>query len=128
MFPERLADRAKLTGQAAASAVFVCLYSGAVGDARRIRPSMVVWMCNEAARRTSEHDRNAWYQAALGSHSKVIQLLRSWGKSHSPWYKENSREFRDDVLPPLERHGAVVRDYSWGPIHPGLDGPSRRSL
>ena len=79
---------------------------------------MVLWMCDQAARHASAEQREAWYAAALRSHDSIMSLMQAWRVRHSPWYQENSREFRDDVLPPLERHGAVVRDYSVGTHSP----------
>lgn len=77
IFPEQLPHRGRLTNQLAASGVFVCLYVGAVDGNRNVRPSMVLWMCDAAARRARVVERRAWYDAALRGKRSLSELLRS---------------------------------------------------
>lgn len=79
IFPESLPQRGRLTNQLAASGVFVCLYVGAVGGNRWIRPSMVLWMCDEAAARTEEERRDEWYVAARSGKRQLAELAEGWG-------------------------------------------------
>jgi hypothetical protein len=111
IFPQGVELRGRLTNQLAASAVFVFLYADAVGQRRLLRPSMVLWMCDEAAARTSSEERNAWYEAALAGKRSLAALLATWGIDHKPWYADNTREpLRDEAFRAWARYGAVVRD------------------
>lgn len=73
IFPEQLPHRGRLTNQLAASAIFVCLYVGSIEGERRIRPSMVLWMCDAAARRTRVNERREWYEAAQRGRRSLIR-------------------------------------------------------
>jgi hypothetical protein len=85
VFPDGVELRGRLTNQLAASAVFVFLYANAIGQRRKLRPSMVLWMCDEA----------------------------DWRITHRPWYADNTREpLRDETFRSWARYGAVVRDES----------------
>jgi hypothetical protein len=111
VFPEPLAQRGRLTNQLAASAVFVALYVDAVAGERRLRPSMVLWMCDEAAKRTRPEERRDWYQATLRGKRQLAELLESWGIGHRPWYADNTREpLRDETFRSWYRLGAILRD------------------
>jgi hypothetical protein len=111
IFPEPLPQRGRLMNQLAASAVFVCLYVGAIENERKVRPSMVLWMCDEAARRTAEDERRHWYEAALRGKRELAELLAGWGLSHRPWYADNTREpLRDETFRAWGRFGAILRD------------------
>jgi hypothetical protein len=111
IFPEAWPQRGRLTNQLAAAAVFTCLYVWAVEGERRIRPSMVLWMCDQAAARTSEEERRRWYEAALRGKLKLEALLESWGMTHHPWYADNTREpLRDETFRAWARLGAILRD------------------
>ncbi len=111
IFPEALPQRGRLTNQLAASAAFVCLYVGAVEGERKVRPSTVLWMCDEAARRTGEQERHQWYEAALRGKRQLAELLATWGITHRPWYADNTREpLRDETFRAWARLGAILRD------------------
>lgn len=113
IFPEALPQRGRLTNQLAASGVFVCLYVGAVEGRRWIRPSMVLWMCDEAAARTEEAQRDQWYEAARRGKRQLADLVASWGFQHQPWYADNTREpLRDETLRAWAQLGAALRDES----------------
>jgi BsuBI/PstI restriction endonuclease domain/BsuBI/PstI restriction endonuclease HTH domain len=113
IFPDTIPQRGRLTNQLAASAVFVCLYVGAVDGARKLRPSMVLWMCDAAAALDGDDERDLWYAAALRGKRDLAALLRDWGITHSPWYADNTREpLRDETFRMWSRLGAIVRDES----------------
>lgn len=113
IFPEALPQRDRLTNQLAASAVFVFLYTGSIDRARQIRPSMVLWMSDEAAREQRPDSREAWYEAASRSKRAVGELLASWGFEHRPWYADNTREpLRDETFRAWAQVGAALRDES----------------
>jgi len=111
IFPEQLPHRGRLTNQLAASAIFVCHYVGSIDGERRIRPSMVLWMCDDAARRTRVNERREWYEAALRGKRGLSELLDGWGIRHQPWYGDNTREpLRDETFRSWAEYGAVIRD------------------
>jgi len=103
----------RLYGRMAAAAVFVALYVGAIDGKNRIRPTTVLWMCDEAAKRQSDGERQAWYEAALTNREAVAALLTQWGLEHHPWYADNSREpLRDEIFRGWQTVGAITRDES----------------
>lgn len=111
IFPEALPQRGRLTNQLAASAVFVFLYVGSIEGKRQIRPSMVLWMCDQAARRTRASDRDQWYEAARRGKRALSEILAAWGIAHQPWYGDNTREpLRDETFRAWAQYGAVLRD------------------
>lgn len=111
IFPEELPQRGRLTNQLAGSAVFVCLYAGSIEGVRKVRPSMVLWMCDEAARRTRITERRQWYDAASHGKRNLSGLLASWGIQHDPWYGDNTREpLRDETFRAWAQYGALLRD------------------
>lgn len=111
IFPEQLPHRGRLTNQLAASAIFVCHYVGSVEGERKIRPSMVLWMCDDAARRTRVNQRREWYKAALRGKRGLSELLAGWGVRHQPWYGDNTREpLRDETFRSWAEYGALIRD------------------
>lgn len=111
IFPEQLPHRGRLTNQLAASAIFVCHYVGSLEGERKIRPSMVLWMCDDAARRTRVDQRQQWYEAALRGKRSLSELLATWGVQHQPWYGDNTREpLRDETFRAWAEYGAVHRD------------------
>lgn len=113
IFHESTPQRGRLTNQLAASAVFVCLYADAVEAKRAVRPSMVLWMCDEVARRTANEERMEWYEAALRGKRGLSALLERWGIAHRPWYADNTREpLRDETFRAWARLGAITRDES----------------
>lgn len=119
IFPAYVDNRTPLVSRIAGAAVFVFLYSGAVGGANKIRPSTVLWMCDAVAARTAEAERQAWHLAATAGKAALRRLLESWGVSHEPWYADNSREpLRDETLAGWLRFGAVVRDVSQATTSP----------
>jgi BsuBI/PstI restriction endonuclease domain/BsuBI/PstI restriction endonuclease HTH domain len=116
---ERLERIFALTGDGrlwnpmATKALFVAFYVGAVGGRNPMRPSTVLWMCDETAKRQGDDDRAAWYVAAMKGREAVVQLLGGWGVDHRPWYADNSREpLRDEIFPGWQGVGAMERDES----------------
>lgn len=116
VFPEGLAGRSDLVRALAAKTVLTALFVGAVGDpdlegARLLRPSMVIWMSDEALSTGLSNDdfRLAWHDAARKSRRAVVSLLSSHALPHEPWYADNTREpIRDEVLRVWrEQYGAV---------------------
>jgi BsuBI/PstI restriction endonuclease domain/BsuBI/PstI restriction endonuclease HTH domain len=124
IFPPEVMDDPSLNRPSAAAAVFVCLYVGAVGEARRIRPTAVLWMCDEAAARTSQSERHGWYQAASRSRKALENfLIGTWGVQHRPWYGDNTREsIRDETFRGWTRVGAMLED----PAVPSTTSPRPR--
>ena len=111
IFPEALPQRGRLTNQLAASGVFICLYVGAVDGERWVRPSMVLWMSDEAAASTEDAQRDQWYEAARRGKRQLAELVASWGFQHRPWYADNTREpLRDETLRAWAQLGAALRD------------------
>lgn len=112
IFPDGAADRI-LRGDLAAAAIFALAYVGAVpNDTRQLaRPTMVLWMDDAIASRTSDADRTAYFHAALRGRQAVATLTEQFGTPHRSWYADNSREtLRDEILPKLMEFGAVLRD------------------
>lgn len=108
--PEVVGDRV-VAGRLAGAAVFVFTFCDAVDGRHRLRPSAVLWMCDEAARRRRPAQRERWRAAAVRGHAVVRELVESWGVEHRPWYAENSREtLRDEVFREWQRLGALDRD------------------
>ena len=111
VFPEALPQRGRLVGALAAAGVFVCLYVESVGGDNPIRPTMVLWMCDESAARTDPESRRAWYEAARRGKRDLEQLLTRWGIRHRPWYADNTREpLRDETFRAWATYGAIIRD------------------
>lgn len=111
IFPAEVVEDPVVCGSLAGAGVFVYLYAEAVEGARKIRPSTVLWMCDEAARWRAKRRRDAWYRAAITGHDAVRDLLAEQGIDHKAWYAENSREtLRDEVFRSWSRLGAIERD------------------
>ena len=111
IFPETLPQRGRLTNQLAASAIFVALYVDAVEGRNKLRPSMVLWMCDQAAARVEVVERREWYEASLKGKRHVASLLDRQGIRHDPWYADNTREpLRDETFRAWADLGAIVRD------------------
>lgn len=111
IFPPEIVDDRVVSGSLAGAAVFVCLYVEAIDGSSKIRPSMVLWMCDAAARWRAGSRRREWYEAASTSHEAVRRLLADQGIDHRAWYAENSREtLRDEVFRQWARLSAIERD------------------
>jgi hypothetical protein len=109
---EPLAD-STLSSSLAAAAAFVCMYVGAIGTARKLRPSTVLWMCDTAATWRFATDRDQWYHASLRNRKHVYDLLANRGVVHRAWYADNSREtLRDEIFRSWAAYGALLRDES----------------
>ncbi len=91
LFPAEFPNRAILTGETAARAVFVFLYGGFVEHAERfLRPSFIYLFTAEQAKRRDHAVREQWAAQAATSG------FRPAGKR---WYADNSREtLRDDLI------------------------------
>jgi hypothetical protein len=111
VFPVSLPQRGRLTNQLAAAAIFVSLYVDAIEGESQLRPSMVLWMCDEAAKHTHAEERRQWYEAARRGKRTLSALLTDWGVTHRPWYADNTREpLRDETFRAWHRFGALLRD------------------
>jgi hypothetical protein len=101
IFP-RTAFDAVLSSPQAGWAVASMLYVEAVvpadgdlpADARWVRPTMLLWLSDDAYARADEGSRAAWLAAAIGPEAKrtVANLMESWGLGFDPKYGDNSRE------------------------------------
>lgn len=99
ILPQRITGKTDTANEIAAATAFTCMYVGAVDGANPVRPSMVVWMSDAAARQRSHERRRAWYSAATRSRAKVAALLEEWGEPFVPWYADNTREpIRDQTF------------------------------
>lgn len=103
-----------LAGWAVAALIYVDAVVTAYGDlpedATWARPTMVLWMSDEAYARADSGSREAWLAAAKGARAKrsVAELLASWGLRFDPRYGDNSREqVRDETFPRWSDEGAV---------------------
>ncbi len=86
---------------------------------------MVLWMCDDAARRTRVNERREWYEAALRGKRGLSELLDGWGIRHQPWYGDNTREpLRDETFRSWAEYGAVIRDETVPPRRPSRSGRS----
>lgn len=89
--------------------MFVCLYDAVEGE-RQVRPSMVLWMCDEAATISDEMRRSQWYGAAMQGKRQLAARLAEWGITHDPWYADNTREpLRDETF---RAWGRLVRSFA----------------
>lgn len=127
IFPANVVEDPRIvSGPLAAAAVYVCVYLGAFESHSPIRPSMVLWMCDEVAARAVRadpeqfvNDREQWYRAALRCHKDLTALLGGWGFAHRPWYADNSREpLRDEVFREWLRLGVMMHDPSLSTTSP----------
>lgn len=117
--PGVVEDPRAVSGPLAGAAVYVCIYCGAFDGHNPVRPSMVLWMCDEVERRATgatpeqfDDDRTRWARATR-SHGALVKLLKEWGIDHQPWYADNSREpLRDETFREWLRLGAVEHDTS----------------
>jgi hypothetical protein len=109
LFPRTAFDTV-LSNPLAGWAVAALLYIDAVvpvsgdlpSDATWARPTMMLWMSDEAYARDDPGSRAAWRNASSGGNAKrkVGELLESWGEPFNPKYGDNSREtLRDETLP-----------------------------
>lgn len=103
-----------LAGWAVASMIYVDAVVPASGDlledATWARPTMVLWMSDEAYARNDALSRAAWTAAATGAQAKraVADLLESWGLPFNAKYGDNSREtVRDETFPRWLDEGAM---------------------
>ena len=102
IFPEGTPQRVYCIREAAASTVFVMLYTGAIHRTGRwLGPKQVVRMTNEQAKKRSDADRE-WYASE--------SLKPGFDPPGETWYRENSREqIRDETIRQgLIPNGAVV--------------------
>lgn len=97
VFPEGVEARTYLVRQMAAKVVYVLLYGGMVeGVGRFLRPAHVYFFTDEQAVKTTDAEREAWFEAASRPR------FRPAGKQ---WYADTTREpIRDETL----RYGLVA--------------------
>lgn len=121
IFPARVVEvHSTVTGPLAAAAIYTAIYLAALEGHNPMRPSMVLWMCDEVASRAEraspeelDDDRERWYRAARRGHKALQAVLQEWDIQHTPWYADNSREtLRDEVFREWLRLGAMTHDPS----------------
>lgn len=101
-----------LAAWAVASMIYFDAVVPAAGDlppgATWARPTMILWMSDEAYGRSDPTFRSNWVRAALGGKQKVAALLGSVGLTFSQKYGDNSREtLRDETFPAWLDEGAL---------------------
>lgn len=117
IFPRTAFDTV-LSSPQAGWAVAAMLYVEAVvpasgslpADAKWVRPTMLLWLSDEAYARADEESRKTWLSAAIGPEAKraVAKLMASWGLAFDPKYGDNSREtIRGHVFPRWLDEGAL---------------------
>lgn len=115
VFPRAAFDTV-LSNPLAAWAVASMIYFDAVvpaagdlpQDAIWARPTMILWMSDEAYGRSDPAFRSNWVKAALRGKQKVAALLGSVGLTFNQKYGDNSREtLRDETFPAWLDEGAL---------------------
>lgn len=115
VFPRAAFDTV-LSNPLAAWAVASMIYFDAVvpaagdlpPDATWARPTMILWMSDEAYGRSDPAFRSKWVKAALRGKQKVAALLGSVGLTFNQKYGDNSREtLRDETFPAWLDEGAL---------------------
>jgi hypothetical protein len=115
VFPRAAFDTV-LSNPLAAAAVSTMLYVDAVVPAYGplpqratwARPSMCLWMSDDAYAHADAGSREAWLAAAVRGKRHVEELHASWGIPFRPRYADNTREtLRDETLPAWSKDGAV---------------------
>lgn len=103
-----------LAGWAVMTMIYVDAVVPAAGelseDATWVRPTMILWMSDEAYARNDATSRAEWRSAAIGANAKrtVGELVDSWGLNFVPKYGDNSREtIRDETFPLWLDEGAM---------------------
>jgi hypothetical protein len=73
-----------------------------------VRPTMVLWMPQEAYARGDEASRTEWTAAATRSKRAVAELFDSWDIPFDQKYGDNTREtLRDEIFPGWLAEGAM---------------------
>lgn len=119
IFPREAFDTV-YSSPAAAAAVAVMLYCGAVYDSkldtaqqRWVRPATIIWMRERAfGEREADDEREQFYRMSIGSRAEasIAELMASWEITDAPWYGMNSREtIRDDILRHWNEFGVVAQ-------------------
>lgn len=118
IFPREAFDPV-LSNPLAGAALAAMLYVDAVvpdaGDvpttAVWARPSLCLWMSEDAYSQAAQEQRASWREAALSHDGRraIEQLQTGWGFPHaSSWYRDNTREtLRDETFPAWLDHGAL---------------------
>lgn len=115
IFPRAAFDTV-LSNPLAAWAVASMIYIDAVAPAAGVlpanlgwaRPTMILWMSDEAYQRDDPSSRSEWARAALRGKQTVAALLDSWGLPFNAKYGDNSREtLRDETFPRWLDEGAL---------------------
>lgn len=113
-----------LAGWAVASLIYLDAIAPASGDLPEdttwARPTMVLWMSEEAYARGDEASRAEWAAAAIRGKRALAALLDSWGVTLDQRYGDNTREtLRDETFPGWLDEGAMR-------VRPGVKTTSPR--
>lgn len=115
VFPRAAFDTV-LSNPLAAWAVASMIYIDAVvpavgelpGEVTWARPTMILWMSDEAYDHNDFTFRSEWAKSALRGKQRVSGLLDSWELPFNPKYGDNSREtLRDETFPRWLDEGAM---------------------
>ena len=101
-----------LAGWAVASMIYIDAVAPVSGDLLEdqtwARPTMVLWMSDEAYAHDDPRLRAAWTAAAAQAKRAVADLLESWELPFNQKYGDNSREtIRDETFPRWLDEGAM---------------------
>lgn len=101
-----------LAAWAVASMIYIDAVVPAAGElspeATWARPTMILWMSDEAYSRSDPEFRAEWAKAALRGKQRVAALLNSVGLAFEQKYGDNSREtLRDETFPSWLDEGAL---------------------
>ncbi|MBF4618034.1 restriction endonuclease [Clavibacter sp. VKM Ac-2873] len=114
-----------LSNALAAHALRALIYVGAVhdsdGDAEQafMRPSMALWLSDDAASHVTEEERRSWHAAASRSAVAVARLEAEWGITFRPGYAENTRESLRETLDGWLEYGALLQRSGIANNYPG---------
>ncbi len=114
IFPRSALDTvlsSPLAGWAVAAMIYVGAVAGDEDPPVWARPSTITWQQDSVlTEHISDAERLAWRAAAAQGQRKLQSLLATWGVSHEPRYRENSREtLRDETLKKWNELSAVRR-------------------
>lgn len=114
VFPRAAFDPV-MSSPLAGAGLAALIYVGAVEDPtedeqRWARPSMLLWLNDEAMAHDTPAERDAWYAAALVTKKRVADLEATWGVTFAQRYADNTREtLRDETLPKWREQNAMLK-------------------